>query len=715
METGRVSYAQVYQWHQELQRALYAGTDDAKEDEQTVIGINLVPYSIEETATMLLVVEQRRWVYVALDVQLSPARQLALLQRSGARRLVTSVDSPLATFVVNRFAGEHVKTQVVGDKTSPFLPVQVVTLPSKYFQIEVEQTGRGAGGRRQDDIQVDAPLYVLYTSGTTGKEKRVLGSRKGAWTRLEWMWKIYPFTTLKTGRSSERVLRATRLSFVDSVWEILGAFLQRVPLVHLQPPRHRVKSTSFSYMTSVVLDNSPRFLKVVCNEGVTRFTAVPSVLDVLLLQTTENERKSCLNGLRYVLSSGESLPFHVVRRLTASLPNVTILNLYGSTELSGDVTCMEFDARSLPTQVAARERDDVPIATLDERGIVGGGETSLVLVSEDQKNDIRHSGNGSATLIWPRNHSSEIEGTTRTGKQPVSGVLYVSGPLLTDEYAGDIQGNMFPDLASISGRRTENDPARNENPSWWFRTGDICSVIHRYIYFDGRKDSAVKTRGHLIHMDAVERAVALALKETTEDAQIDSTGGIVAFPVPKKVSKHGLLITSIMAFVLYEDTGSTGIVQYSQTKKLNAWIAEHHGTAHIPHKVFMVPAKVVPRFANGKIDRKSLKRFFEYAIDQRDTLALCPRINSVMISPAQTLVANLLNEILGIPSSDDVYDDIRSRTFGELGGNSLLATLFVHELRQQFGALSLTARELLEMRIEEIVSGVQTVDFTESR
>ena len=328
-ETGaeRVSYVQLYQWHQELLGVL---KDKEKEEQErtVVVGINLTPFSMEETAMMLLVAEQRRWIYVALDVQLPVARQLALLQSSEAQCLVTTVDSPLATYLVDK-AGEAVKTEIVDDEMSPFLPVQVGTPLSTFFSTGLEEAACDTDCRQRYDQSIDAPLYILFTSGTTGKAKRVLGSRRGAWTRLVWMWNMYPFVTLKDGKSSERVLRATRLSFVDSVWEILGAFLQRVPLVHVQPPRHRGEGIRHCSMTSVVLDDSTRFLKVIQREHVTRFTAVPSVLDVFLLQTTEIERKSCLAGLRYVLSSGESLPFQVLRRLTASSPSVTILNLYG--------------------------------------------------------------------------------------------------------------------------------------------------------------------------------------------------------------------------------------------------------------------------------------------------------------------------------------------------------------------------------------------------
>ncbi|KAL4129455.1 hypothetical protein PRIC2_005463 [Phytophthora ramorum] len=45
-----VSYANVWQWIQEVREAV-----DGEEDEWLVVGINVAPFSIEETASMLMV------------------------------------------------------------------------------------------------------------------------------------------------------------------------------------------------------------------------------------------------------------------------------------------------------------------------------------------------------------------------------------------------------------------------------------------------------------------------------------------------------------------------------------------------------------------------------------------------------------------------------------------------------------------------------------
>ncbi|KAL6861649.1 hypothetical protein ACP4OV_017349 [Aristida adscensionis] len=116
---------------------------------------------------------------------------------------------------------------------------------------------------------------------------------------------------------------------------------------------------------------------------ISRMTLVPSLMEIILPTLVKN-----LSGgrshLKILIFSGELLSVLLWKRVYKLLPETTIINLYGTTEVSGD--CTFFDCKDLPTILEREELSSVPIgfpisncevSLVTEDGIADEGELSV--------------------------------------------------------------------------------------------------------------------------------------------------------------------------------------------------------------------------------------------------------------------------------------------------------------------------------------------------
>ncbi|MGW0943108.1 amino acid adenylation domain-containing protein [Streptomyces sp. NPDC002623] len=286
------------------------------------------------------------------------------------------------------------------------------------------------------DVRIDSaqPAYVLYTSGSTGVPKGVVGLHGGMLNRLEWMWREFPF------QPDDVLCQKTSLNFLDSFWEIFGPLCQGVPIVVLPQ--------------SLLMD-PPALVAVLAEHRVTRIVLVPSLLRTLL--DTVPGLADELPGLRLWVSSGEALPADLAGRFLDTLPGRVLLNLYGASEISADVTWHVLTE----ADVAA---GTVPLG----RPIAG---TSAYLLDD---------------LMQP----------VPVG---VAGDLYIGGPALGRGYAGR------PDLTA---ERFVPSPFPDRTGGLLYRTGDRARFrSDGVIEYVGRSDLQVKVRGFRVEPAEVEQAL----------------------------------------------------------------------------------------------------------------------------------------------------------------------------------------------------------------
>ena len=180
---------------------------------------------------------------------------------------------------------------------------------------DTDASGEDAEGKVASGVQADDPAYIVYTSGSTGQPKGVVGLHRGAVNRLHWMWNVFPF------QPGEVCCQKTSLGFLDSLWEIFGPGLAGIRTI---------------LIPDAVVRDPRRLVEMLSAHRITRLVLVPSLLSAIL--DLEGDLASALSRLKLWVSSGEALSADLVARFRERLPNATLLNLYGSSEASADAT-----------------------------------------------------------------------------------------------------------------------------------------------------------------------------------------------------------------------------------------------------------------------------------------------------------------------------------------------------------------------------------------
>lgn len=377
----------------------------------------------------------------------------------------------------------------------------------------------GANGR--------SAAYVIYTSGSTGVPKGVVALHGGALNRFAWMWQTYPFE----GR--EKLCQKTSLSFVDSVWEIFGALLQGVSTV---------------LVPDIVAKDPLLLLDHVAARGVTRLVLVPSLLREIL----RRGRGRRLRGLKYCFCSGEALSADLVARFRRALPGCRLINLYGSSEVSGDVTfyeCPQSD-RDAPVPIGK------PI-----------GNTQIYLLDDDL--------------------------------QPVPigarGELYVGGDNLA-------RGYLY--RPGLTAQKFIADPFHPGSAARLYRSGDLGRYrADGNIEFLGRRDQQAKIRGCRVELGEVEAALALhpavgqCLAAIHARAQSEPEDLKAHNPAAQRRASAAASGPSLLAYVVPRSESLS-------VSALRTFLAQKLPDYMVPTAFVFLPS--LPLLPNGKVDRNAL-------------------------------------------------------------------------------------------------------------
>jgi amino acid adenylation domain-containing protein len=166
----------------------------------------------------------------------------------------------------------------------------------------------------------DNLAYVMFTSGSTGVPKGAMLTHRGLFNHLLMMVEDLELTAADT------VAQNTVQSFDISVWQLL------TPLM-------------IGGRVAVVLDevaHDPlRLLVETERERITILEVVPSLLGAMLDglgSGGEGAARPDLSALRWMVPTGEAVPPDLCRRWLETYPEVPLINAYGPTECSDDVS-----------------------------------------------------------------------------------------------------------------------------------------------------------------------------------------------------------------------------------------------------------------------------------------------------------------------------------------------------------------------------------------
>ena len=519
--------------------------------------------------------------YLPIEVDYPKDRIEFILQNSEAAIIITEIEH-VESLQHMRSALSHLKDIICLDKR------QKVALPpsSNAFNLNSSTCSNDPGNL----------VYLIYTSGTTGKPKGVMIHQLGMINHL--YAKINDLAVDK----DDIIAQTASCCFDISVWQFLSSLL--------------VGGTTVIIDKETVLD-SLKFSWTLQINRVTILESVPSLVMAFL----EGGLKGRLH-LKWMLSTGEPLTPALVKKWYCHYPNIKLVNAYGPTEASDDITHYV-----------------VPVGFSTDQGRGSSG------------NSVGISGSGSVPVGKPLQNLRIYILDKYLSLCPVGvrGEICVAGIGVGKGYWKDSEKTK---AAFITNPYAVD---KDEDYKILYKTGDLGYFRpDGHVECLGRLDTQVKIRGNRIELGEIENRLlaheavkeALVMVRTTSTAKENSAGEILN----KYLCAYLVLNYEFPVF------------------QLKIYLAGQLPAYMVPS--YFIPLEKFPLTTNGKIDRAQLPV---------PTMDECRHY----IAPANEIEARLAriwSEILMIEEKAISTD----ANFFELGGHSLNATLMISKINNEF-------------------------------
>lgn len=287
----------------------------------------------------------------------------------------------------------------------------------------------------------DKALYLIYTSGSTGVPKGGLKTHGAMIDYVEAFSATYPY-------GEHEILGNQTPFFFDASAKDIYLCLKNMATMQIIP------TSLFSIPVQLVEYLNEKQVGII--------SWVPSALSLLTQLNVFADIKP--TTLKKVFFVGEVFPMKQLNKWRKEMPDLTYVNLYGSSEIAG--ICLYYEIKK---EDVFEDTDSLPMGK-------PLSNCKIVLVNQESGNVITD--------------------------QKISGEIYLSSKALAKEYYGDAEktANSFVtiDLDGTGERR-------------YFKTGDIAFYNENGdLVFTSRKDFQIKHMGHRIELGEIEVA-ALSL------------------------------------------------------------------------------------------------------------------------------------------------------------------------------------------------------------
>jgi amino acid adenylation domain-containing protein/non-ribosomal peptide synthase protein (TIGR01720 family) len=476
--------------------------------------------------------------------------------------------------------------------------------------------------------------YVIYTSGSTGRPKGAMVTQRGMVNHL-----FAKIDTLQL-KPTERIAQTASQCFDISLWQFLAALLVGGQVCILP---HETA-------------HDPRLLFTrVREQGITVLELVPSLLQVMLdhvieqgepLHSVRPIAEPAPLDLHWMMVTGEACPTRLVHRWEQCYAQIPLVNAYGPTECSDDVT----HAMLLPTTGIETKTAPIGSPIANTQIYILDAQMRLLPIGVPGEIYVGGVGVGRGYLNDP----------VRTAQ------AFVPSPFVGTGAVGTRRDTDRGLPLSVSLRSLFRDEGER-----LYRTGDLGRYLHNgQIEFIGRIDHQVKMRGYRIELGEIEavlsthpgvRECVVLLQEQGQGSPLSDSKYLVAYVAPEPQVEQSL---------------TSGA---SLEATVRGYLHERLPDYMVP--TFVVFLETLPLTPNGKVDRKALPVLDRSQLPDRTEIA--PQ------TPLQEHLAQIWAELLNIPQVG-IQDN-----FFELGGHSLIAIQLMARLRTLF-QVEIPLRRLFE-------------------